>query len=211
MLETAAAGLNARIMAPALLGIAHLGCAARIMMQPRGNLLGGHMMRLRCIRRLHGFAKLRVPESLLVAAVAHNFKANGRERIHAERILGACRQIDNPPCNKRPPVIDAHCDAAAGPLIANDYARPERQAFMCCRYSHVTEVFAICSARTHRVCGGDSALGKRLLAANERCCCQQNSRRDTLHSLHHNLSLSYNSDGGDETGKCGVNLKLIVE
>ena len=116
-----------RVMGMALIGIAHPGGAASVMM---GHM--NHMARLGRVRLLQRLLKLVVPETLLPAAVAYDFEADGREPIHAERILCARRQIDNPTPNEGTAVVDTHCNAAASPLIANDHAGPERQALMRC-------------------------------------------------------------------------------
>lgn len=71
-------------MAPALMGIADPGRAASVMMS-----YAHPVMHRRCIRLQERLVKIGVPETLLLAAVAHNFETNGRQSIHAERVLGA--------------------------------------------------------------------------------------------------------------------------
>ena len=117
-----------RGMVPALMGVARLCGAATIMVD-----LTNHTMRLRSVRLLQRFTKVVVPETLLSAAVADNFEADvGKPISHAKRVLGARGQIDDPARNEGAPVVNAHRNAVACPLIANDYACSERQALMRC-------------------------------------------------------------------------------
>ncbi len=116
-----------RVVRPAVVGVVHPDWAVAMTIRHMNS-----MMRTRRVRLLQRLMELVVSEAPLIAAEAHNLEADGRQPIHAECVLGACGQIDDPTRNKRTPVVDANCDAAPGPLIAHDHARPERQALMCC-------------------------------------------------------------------------------
>ena len=117
-----------RGMVPTLMGIARLGGAARIMMG-----LTNHMMRLCSVRLLHRFTKIVVPETLLSATIANNLEADVSKPVsHAKRVLGARGQVDDPTRDEGAPVVNAHRNAVASPLIANHDACTERQALMRC-------------------------------------------------------------------------------
>jgi hypothetical protein len=121
-------GTRMRGMVPALMGVAHPCGAASMMMG-----LTNHMMRLRSVRLLQRFTKVVVPETLSSATVADNFEADMSKPIsHAKRVLGARGQIDDPARNEGAPVVNAHRNAVACPLIANHDACSERQALVRC-------------------------------------------------------------------------------
>ena len=110
-----------RGMAPALMGVAHPCGAATIMMGLTHQTMG-----LRSVRLLQRFTKVVISETLLSAAVADNFEADVSKPIHAKRVLGARGQVDDPTRDEGAPVVNAHRNAVASPLIANHDACSER-------------------------------------------------------------------------------------
>ena len=81
-----------------------------------------------------------------LALAADNFDGNVGEAIHAERTRARRCQIDDAPADKRPAIIDAHHDRAAGLMIGDPDVGPERKALMRRRQTRGTRIFAVGSA-----------------------------------------------------------------
>src|SRR5262249_31461813 len=110
-------------------------------------------------------ARLQLLIAAVSAPIAYDFEANRGKTAHAKGILRACRKIDNPPSDEWAAVVNPHGDAAASALIADHHAGTERQRLMRCGDAHMVVSLAVCRLGSRRIGGGDTAFGKRLLAA----------------------------------------------
>ena len=111
------------------------------------------------------------------AAELHDLQADLRKSAHAEGILRPRRKIDNPACYERAAVIDPHHDGAAGSLVADNDACPERKRLMGSGNAHRFIRLPIRSTFPRRIGGGDAAFRRG-------CDRQQDGEGDIKKSTH---------------------------